>query len=698
MSSGPVVQRKCDACSKEEVAPPEPSSSWVGGFDLTRIPVHPPERAKGGQRQAALAIGKQGDQFEKEADGMAEAVMGHPARALPAGNVSRQMLPPLRVQRTCASPTAAETVQRKTDGGSAAQASAPPVVHDVLRSSGEPIDHTTRTTFEPRFGHDFSQVRIHADETAARSAQAVGALAYTVGHDLVFGAGQYQPQSAAGQSLLAHELAHVVQQTACSGTSGPILQRQVIPGATFEHPPPTLVAGSISPQFAQALSTDELEYDLSLLLARVDATPARTAEHEALRANLDVLEAEAQRRGHRSAALAEHAVRQGVIQLMPELHSAMADLRRMSSSVERGAEILAHDRDRAVSHLGRITSVLDEAMTTLNLAAKAPPSVRVELVRLAGVRMQAALFAMYAFRAGMAYLEVGHQLVGHPFVSAESVLGTTWKAWDRVDIVINQLCSLTDAAVEKGALAALALVPQLADELEAYVRQVEHGVEVAGKIALVASIVEMVTTLAAGMRGFGPRLPAGFATVVVPTMVGMRGGVAVMGQVVISAEWLEMIRHLVQIGALSSTVAAGAIKASGISMASGIGDDPKATADKLAKEPKPAEPLTETNPEPPKTSGSPKRVPAQQPSSPPGWKDTMSAFGKEIGWPGAGKVKVPAATADLAKLRAAGVTEEWAVEQARIYREVARLNPSNPTAAIRAEWLEVIAVRLRGVP
>jgi hypothetical protein len=130
----------------------------------------------------------------------------------------------------------------------------------------------------------------------------------------------------------------------------------------------------------------------------------------------------------------------------------------------------------------------------------------------------------------------------------------------------------------------------------------------------------------------------------------------------------------------------------------GIGDDPKATADKLANEPKPAESLTETSPAPPKASGSPKRVPAQQPFAPPGWKDTLNAFGKEIGWPGAGKVKVPAATADLTKLRAAGVTEAWAVEQARIYREVARLNPSNPTAAIRAEWLEVIAVPLRGTP
>ena len=67
---------------------------------------------------------------------------------------------------------------------------------------------------EPRFGHDFSQVRVHRDAQAAASARAVNALAYTVGRNLVFGAGQYSPATDAGQSLMAHELTHVVQQSA----------------------------------------------------------------------------------------------------------------------------------------------------------------------------------------------------------------------------------------------------------------------------------------------------------------------------------------------------------------------------------------------------------------------------------------------------------------------------------------------------
>jgi hypothetical protein len=88
---------------------------------------------------------------------------------------------------------------------------APPIVHDVLSSPGQPLDAGTRSFFEPRFGHDFSRVRVHADSKATQSAEAVHALAYTVGPSMVFAAGQYAPQSEGGRRLLAHELAHVVQ-------------------------------------------------------------------------------------------------------------------------------------------------------------------------------------------------------------------------------------------------------------------------------------------------------------------------------------------------------------------------------------------------------------------------------------------------------------------------------------------------------
>jgi hypothetical protein len=88
----------------------------------------------------------------------------------------------------------------------------PAIVDDVLRSPGQALDVPTRHLMEERFGHDFSRVRIHADTRASESAGAVNAHAFTVGDQVVFAAGRFAPGSAEGQSLLAHELTHVVQQ------------------------------------------------------------------------------------------------------------------------------------------------------------------------------------------------------------------------------------------------------------------------------------------------------------------------------------------------------------------------------------------------------------------------------------------------------------------------------------------------------
>ncbi|MBZ5621696.1 MAG: DUF4157 domain-containing protein [Acidobacteriia bacterium] len=81
------------------------------------------------------------------------------------------------------------------------------------------MDATTRTFFEPLFGYDFSQARVHSDRHADESARSVNASAYTVGNDIVFRAGQYAPQTIDGRRLLAHELVHVEQQRATSNSA-----------------------------------------------------------------------------------------------------------------------------------------------------------------------------------------------------------------------------------------------------------------------------------------------------------------------------------------------------------------------------------------------------------------------------------------------------------------------------------------------
>ncbi|BAP56319.1 hypothetical protein THII_2022 [Thioploca ingrica] len=103
-------------------------------------------------------------------------------------------------------------LQRRASTPAPTANEAPPIVHDVLRSPGQPLDESTRAFMEPRFNQDFGHVRIHTDAKAAESARAVNALAYTVGRDIVMKRDEYAPATDAGKRLLAHELVHVIQQ------------------------------------------------------------------------------------------------------------------------------------------------------------------------------------------------------------------------------------------------------------------------------------------------------------------------------------------------------------------------------------------------------------------------------------------------------------------------------------------------------
>jgi len=120
-------------------------------------------------------------------------------------------------------------IQRKATPDSTS-GTAPSLVNDVLATPGQPLDAATRGMMEACFGHDFSRVRIHTDERAAQSASSVDSLAYTSGEAIVFSGGAYNPHSHEGKHLLAHELAHVVQQTH-PPASGSVIRRKGKPKA-----------------------------------------------------------------------------------------------------------------------------------------------------------------------------------------------------------------------------------------------------------------------------------------------------------------------------------------------------------------------------------------------------------------------------------------------------------------------------------
>lgn len=172
-----ILQRKC-TCGNQTVAGNECETCN--------------KKKQGLQRK--LAIGASNDPLEQEADRVADQVMAAPTPS----------------KTSVAAPRG---IQRFTGTASEGTGSAPASVNTVITGSGRPLDPTLRQNMESRFGHDFSQVRVHTGGAAEQSARDMNAHAYTVGHNIVFGEGQFSPDTPLGRRLIAHELTHVVQQS-----------------------------------------------------------------------------------------------------------------------------------------------------------------------------------------------------------------------------------------------------------------------------------------------------------------------------------------------------------------------------------------------------------------------------------------------------------------------------------------------------
>lgn len=163
--------------------------------DFSRIPISPIRV----QVLSKLTVNTPGDMYEQEADRVADQVM---------------RMPDSQVQRT-------------RDGGSSKPAAPGTMAAGTSTVAGQPLPDPVRSYFEPRFGHDFRGVRIHADAKAAESARSIGARAYTLGTDIVFARDEYKPYMRSGRQLLAHELTHVVQQSKSTASTLDCIQRAV---------------------------------------------------------------------------------------------------------------------------------------------------------------------------------------------------------------------------------------------------------------------------------------------------------------------------------------------------------------------------------------------------------------------------------------------------------------------------------------
>jgi hypothetical protein len=146
--------------------------------------------------QTKLKVNEPGDTYEREADRVADQVMATPVNSTVSGTP--------RIQR----------LSGQSNGQTDA---APASVDQALASPGRPLEPALRQDIEQRFGYDFSRVRVHSGTAAEQSARELNANAYTVGHNIVFGAGRFAPGTHEGRRLIAHELTHVVQQSGADG-------------------------------------------------------------------------------------------------------------------------------------------------------------------------------------------------------------------------------------------------------------------------------------------------------------------------------------------------------------------------------------------------------------------------------------------------------------------------------------------------
>jgi len=189
-------------------------------LDTTTSTLREPQRQMGpeepGATRAALPVSEPGDMYEQEAERVASTVTQTPSMAAET----------LHKPGTEGILQAQETGKQTPEAASGMQASPA-----AIQGEEQSLPESTRAFFEPRFGYDFSQVRVHTDPQAAESARSMHALAYTLGRDIVFGSGQYTPEQVEGKRLLAHELTHVVQQ---QKTGIPMIARQTQPVKQYQ--------------------------------------------------------------------------------------------------------------------------------------------------------------------------------------------------------------------------------------------------------------------------------------------------------------------------------------------------------------------------------------------------------------------------------------------------------------------------------
>lgn len=710
-------------------------ASQVVGFSA-RSPIRQVQRAVGNRAmnsllrspiiQPRLTVSHPEDESEREADRIADQVMRMVEPN--CGLEIRRSTPSIEVHRKCACDGSggdcaeckkknAENLQR-TASQHLKSRHVPQIVHEVLRSPGQSLDARTRAFMEPRFNQDLSGVRVHTDAKAAASAQALKAHAYTVGHHIAFAAGQFSPATRTGRRLIAHELTHTFQQTGANGNQ-PTTKRQVqrwggelgIPQQEEKSDGNAGAAASVGPRRTafvreEGLNLREQPDQKSKSLARLPF-------------------------GQRVYVLTEPNPQPSWLKIAvmggtgyvfaPKIHFPPEQLITKDPGlalikVKPGQTFwgLVKEVYGIKGNEGAKDQNINHFINAIKAVNK-PEAFKVQEDTLDKVGN----FFVSGREATDTYLKAGVDLWIPSFgvaarmdVGSGTIRGEVTRLIRKIDQKITDFKTACKYSIAYIPGAIKQHVGDMASAL------LDGLIDFAKDAAMILGISTAVGALIGAIFGGVGAIPGAEIGFEIGLIILEYYGLYIIIEAIVQfaiglfstlADFVKLVwvangdqKQLKEAGktladALGMLVSSVLVLLAAYLLKKG-GDFIKGTKfgktvgeTRLAQWLKERQQLKTTRGEE-KTPT--KRKPDVGPSAPKGWKGNLNEFGKKIGWPEAGKIKTPAKDVDLLTLREASVTQEWAIEQAAVYREVARMNPKNPTAALRADWLEKIASRL----
>jgi hypothetical protein len=344
----------------------------------------------------------------------------------------------------------------------------------------------------------------------------------------------------------------------------------------------------IGEAFARGLSDEALEQTIECLIQRRDRTDLAPADREVAIENLAVLAAESARRGRSSAALDRDAVR-------TLIRDATASAQELAGILQQ----LAGNRDGLRNHsaterflesaVDRLTWVVDTAsagISYMELATSTGGQAGTALLGMAATRAQAALVGLSLLRPWCAFLQLHDRVAMLPLSQLEYRFRVLDREQRGIHAVLAQLGPLDPDEIVTASAEVPGRVAALATAFDEVITEVERAEETQRWVLRIQLAAE-VLTFAAGLRVmFAMRGPPSAMSFPMPAIAGAGGGAATLGQVVVSAEWIAAIRHLVEIGAISAVSAAEALRVRGFTSAMAQATDlPQPVKDLLGEGP-----------------------------------------------------------------------------------------------------------------